>query len=1256
MFINQRLRRKSILSIIFALFILLNFMFSYIAYAQGTTANKIVQLQSDWAYAWGDVSPHATKGIKWNPVSSLNNVNAPVETSVAPLITFKTKLPQVSCSTCVIFINHYVRAYDLYLGNERIYRSNVGNQLMNLTMGKPALTVQLPAHSENQELLIVTNLYNRSFPIYDPIYFGEEKEILNQLWANDESKLMIGALILLIGIISFMLFVSLNRDYAFLFLGLCALDIGTYMICSADIVIFFSNHPVLWDYTEYILIYIMPVLAWLYFRRFVKENKLVDWLIIGSTTVFMINAIIFQFLGKPMIDWADDHRYIFMMTIVLVFWRLIKSANKDNRDARFILLSFMITCGMTLIKLVVDIFVTDSGNLIPYCGGFFMLSQLFVLTNRFRRLNEELTLRGDNLEQMNEKLRQMDQIKDSIMANTSHELRTPLHGMIGLAESLLETSEDLSTQLKNPLKMIVSSGRRLQKLIEDILDFNHIRQNKLNLNLQSIALKPAVDEVIQLTKHILANKPVNISNQISEDILNVYADENRLHQMLHHLIGNAMKFTNNGEITITAAQQNHVMIIEVKDTGIGIEPTSLERIFELFEQADTRTERVYGGTGIGLAITRNLAQMHNGSLTVSSVPGKGSIFTLSLPTSIHQDVSVRKRIDESPVHRIDPIPILKDLPAITTSNQMNDQSAMIWCVDDEPINLQVLLSHLKMAGYHVELFESGPEMLDALKKTEIFPDVLVVDVMMPLMNGYELTQIIRKQHSASELPILMLTARSQSSDILEGFESGANDYLIKPFSKPELLARLNIQVQLAKEYAQNEIKLIKKTEQVHHIMKQALQGYLLFNNELMITPEHSEQCHELLGMNPTGSSIAELITIDDPQSLNWTKQLLIGLFDLQDHLMLETYLTLIRNEIAINGRIIGLQFKPVLNSEGSVHMFMCILSDLSDQKLLEKKLRSEEQLLRMAVSVMANPDDYNQLIEEFRHFIEQQLPKLTEELVENVTPDLFVMSKIEKFKQRFETVNSYLSVPYLIHAEKAVLKHRDEDVTAWHSRIQSMQWLSPIEVEHERLEKVLPESILTDRRLGPLRSRESLFHLKQQILDRLPLKSSVALIEEVEQMYHLPFCQLFEPLDLALHAWSDRLKKSVNPLQISGGEWKTEIDSWQKFAQSFVHIIRGQLEHQIETPEERIQANKPERATFCIDIQRSISEIIIRFTNDGKGDPKLSGALRPGMFPTTQSYGLNIIQEQTEVLGGTITIKSSVELGTEFIFHFNYRS
>ncbi len=394
--------------------------------------------------------------------------------------------------------------------------------------------------------------------------------------------------------------------------------------------------------------------------------------------------------------------------------------------------------------------------------------------------------------EINQQLRHVDKLKDQFLANTSHELRTPLNGIVGLSESLLENTHN--EHEKEDIELIIASGRRLSNLVNDILDFSRLKEHDLQLQPKPVDIRAIADLCLRINRNMIREKKLLLINQIPDDIPYCYADENRLQQILQNLVANAIKFTHEGTITIDAVRVHDFVEILVSDTGIGIAKEKQEAIFSEFEQADGSIAREFGGSGLGLSISKYLVELHGGNIRVESELGKGAVFTFTIPV-FTGDVSLIAEKDKtvSGIHHREEQNIAPKLRVATVTNGDDLTRRHILVVDDEPVNLKVLQNHLERAGYRVTLANDGYEALELIEQGGPFHLVLL-DVMMPRITGHEVCQKIREKYLLTALPVIMVTAKNQINDLVEGLGFGANDYIVKPFSKDELLSRVKTQL------------------------------------------------------------------------------------------------------------------------------------------------------------------------------------------------------------------------------------------------------------------------------------------------------------------------------------------------------------------------------------------------------------------------------------------------------------------------------
>ncbi|MBF0236836.1 MAG: SpoIIE family protein phosphatase [SAR324 cluster bacterium] len=392
-------------------------------------------------------------------------------------------------------------------------------------------------------------------------------------------------------------------------------------------------------------------------------------------------------------------------------------------------------------------------------------------------------------------LQRADQLKDEFLANTSHELRTPLNGIIGLSESMLFLNQfEKKDEVVQNLKMIIQSGKRLSSLVNDLLDFSKMKHQELMLQFKPVDIRSITDMVISILSPLLSHKQVKLHHTMQGLMPLVWGDENRVEQILMNLVGNAIKFTDEGSIMIQHQVISPFLVIHITDTGIGIPREKQKDIFKAFDQVDGSISRQYGGTGLGLSISRQLVEVLGGTLKVESEVNKGSTFTFTLLLATEEQKNNWKTIPGVPP------PPQKELsldslliPQIQLKEHNPDSGhRTILIVDDEPINVQVLKSHLSDLPFQIRVAWDGVEALQSIKAQ--LPDLILLDLMMPRMSGYEVCREIRKTMDPATMPILILTAKTQTEDMIEGLRAGANDYLTKPFNRDELIARIQTQI------------------------------------------------------------------------------------------------------------------------------------------------------------------------------------------------------------------------------------------------------------------------------------------------------------------------------------------------------------------------------------------------------------------------------------------------------------------------------
>ena len=371
--------------------------------------------------------------------------------------------------------------------------------------------------------------------------------------------------------------------------------------------------------------------------------------------------------------------------------------------------------------------------------------------------------------------------KSEFLANMSHEIRTPMNAIIGFTE-LLYSYEDNSDK-KGQLGMIKASGQSLLTLINDILDFSKIEAGRIDIVNRSFSLRASLDYFYSMYKRKADEKgleySINIDDSVPEYVL---GDEHRIIQILTNIIGNALKFTKDGSITIDLSYADGIAEINITDTGIGISDNKLDHIFSAFIQADSSTERNFGGTGLGLAISKQLTELIGGDLTVRSELGIGSVFTLNIPLPNIDNNSKPFSGLEITRDKDDTVKKTEDIEKKVTSQHR------ILVAEDNKMNQALIKALLQDFGYKCDIAENGRIALDKLNTRNY--DLLLLDIQMPVMDGLETIKSIRENDNLKKLYVIALTANAFVGDFEKYINAGCNDYISKPIDREVLKSKV----------------------------------------------------------------------------------------------------------------------------------------------------------------------------------------------------------------------------------------------------------------------------------------------------------------------------------------------------------------------------------------------------------------------------------------------------------------------------------
>ncbi len=414
---------------------------------------------------------------------------------------------------------------------------------------------------------------------------------------------------------------------------------------------------------------------------------------------------------------------------------------------------------------------TSSVSTITTVGGIVILGSLLFLILVFKDLAQSNYYR-QNLIRAKKRAEKMAQVKEEFLANMSHEIRTPLNAITGFLEQLKKTALDRSQYLY--VNTIDSSSDHLLSIVNDILDLSKIESGKLTLNQQPFTVKKVMQTVVDVMRVKAQEKKITISREIDPALdVAMEGDAHRLRQILFNLVGNAVKFTDRGGVTVQAVAKEttdtHVTVeFSVKDTGAGIANNKLEHVFGAFNQEEEITGFRYGGTGLGLSICKKLIELQDGWIAVESKIGQGSTFSFA--------ITYQKSVSPVP-------PALQPAPVYAMAD-VSDKAILV--VDDDQVNRLLLEVLSEKWEAQVDIVDGGVAALAAMRQTTY--DMVLTDINMPEMNGIELMMKIKEGHPST--PVIAFTATVQPEILKEFLAQGFDDYLLKPFKESDLCAKI----------------------------------------------------------------------------------------------------------------------------------------------------------------------------------------------------------------------------------------------------------------------------------------------------------------------------------------------------------------------------------------------------------------------------------------------------------------------------------
>ncbi len=708
--------------------------------------------------------------------------------------------------TLAIHIPFQYSAYTLYADHTKVAENGaVGNSSASHIAEMAPSTGYFIAQTDEVLLTMqVSSFEHIRGGFENSIYVGEASVVAQKFNINMIGTLFINGSIFIIGL--FMVLIGLYRkqEHLFFIFGLFAMLISARALFTVPFyyTLLFLDMPWLWGTRlEYILTeatsMFYVILLWKWHEEEFSKKIMYGLVLIHSALIVITlftQPVFFQALFFNVF-------YLAIPTFFYAIYVIFKSIRNNNRNAKVNLIGM----GLIFLAFFNDFAIGQNWYqsvplMLPAVGAYVLIHVILMSKNfadsvrKTEQQNKQLLALNATNEELTSKLQKEIKRKDDFLANTSHELRNPLHGIINIAQSILQNRpRQLDEKTKDDLTLQLTIGHHMSRTLEDLLDITRLKEHRIKLQKGRLDLQAISVGVVDMLNVLIENKNIQMEVRIPNDFPSVAADKDRLIQVLFNLLHNAVKFTDEGLITVDADLQDGMVQVHITDTGVGMSEQTVQKIFEAYEQDDSSITSKGAGLGLGLSICRQLVELHGGTIEVQSELGEGSRFTFTLPlaeTSFNEEVAPTMPTMEVDERFFKETPInIHSMMETFSKNESLSYKPRILAVDDDPVNLQVLSNILSHEYYEVEGVASGKEALEKLEWSEW--DLVISDVMMPTMSGYELTRFIRKKFSISELPIILLTARSSQEDINTGFLAGANDYVTKPVDAVELNVRVH---------------------------------------------------------------------------------------------------------------------------------------------------------------------------------------------------------------------------------------------------------------------------------------------------------------------------------------------------------------------------------------------------------------------------------------------------------------------------------
>ena len=561
-----------------------------------------------------------------------------------------------------------------------------------------------------------------------------------------------------------------------------------------------------------------------------------------------------------------------------------------------------------------------------------------------------------------EALAEIDRAKTVFFSNVSHEFRTPLTLMAGPIQELLE-GDTLPEGVRERLELVQRNTLRLQKLVNNLLDFSRIEAGREQGHFEPVDLAALTQDLVSSFRSAFERAGLTLEFRATPYLPLVYVDRDMWEKIVLNLVSNAFKFTLRGGVRVELLPSGESVEMAVMDTGTGIPAAELPKIFKRFERVEGAVGRSFEGTGIGLALVQELVKIHGGKITVESQESSGSRFTVSIPTGVSHlnDVQLRRRagnattsatadayvneamrwIGETKNAATTAISMTADREALISPDFENAASRNRVLVADDNADMRQYLHRLLKEFYEVEAVSNGEEALDAIYRR--MPDLVLSDVMMPVMDGMALLRSIREDPTTASVPVILLSARAGEEAQVEGLDTGADDYLIKPFSARELIARVSAALKIAQLRATSETLIREERARLLEVLRQAPAFFALLQG-----PDHVISLVNPLYLRLINNRdvIGQPVRIALPEAAQQGYvEILDRVFKGEPYVGIGSRYDVFAGEgVSPDQRYLDFIYQPLREANGNVSGIIVLGVDVTDRKMAQDALLQSEKL------------------------------------------------------------------------------------------------------------------------------------------------------------------------------------------------------------------------------------------------------------------------------------------------------------------------